>query len=239
MPIFETHDQAKIYYEEYGTGFPILLFAPGGMRSAISFWRTSEWDPIESLSPHYRVIAIDQRNAGKSTAPVKGSDGWQTYTLDHIALLDHLGIEKTHIIGGCIGGPYCMGLIDTAPERVSAVILQQSIGADNNKTLFYEMFDSWANPIKKFHPETTNDDWTQFRGNMFDGSFLYNVDETFVEQIEKPLLVLMGSDPYHPEVISRAIVRLAPNATLIEKWKEPFEDNTVAKVEDFLKRHTP
>ena len=239
MPTLRTSDNANIYYEEYGTGFPLVLFAPGGMRSAIDFWHTSEWDPIKSLSPYYRVIAMDQRNAGRSTAPVHGSHGWHTYTSDHIALLDHLDIEKTHILGGCIGGPYCMGLLAEAPERISSAILQQSIGVDKNKALFYEMFDSWSNSIKKSHPEATNDDWSAFRSNMFDGKFLYNVDEAFVRELEKPLLVLMGNDPYHPEAISRAIAQLATNATLIESWKDPSHDDTINQVQEFLMRHTP
>ena len=50
------------------------------MRSAISFWRGSEWDPIEALSPHYQVIAMDQRNAGESTAPVTADDAAGTAT---------------------------------------------------------------------------------------------------------------------------------------------------------------
>ena len=91
MPSFE-RGQTKLYYEETGTGFPILLFAPGGMRSAIGFWENSPWNPIKVLSPHFRVIAMDQRNAGRSTAPVTAGDGWHTYADDHVALLDHLGV---------------------------------------------------------------------------------------------------------------------------------------------------
>ena len=37
MPIFE-RGETKLYYEEQGAGFPILLIAPGGMRSSVSFW---------------------------------------------------------------------------------------------------------------------------------------------------------------------------------------------------------
>ena len=91
---------------------------------------------------------MDQRNAGKSTAPVSGEDGWHTYTADHLALLDHLGIEKTHILGGCIGGPYCLGLIQTAPNRVASAVLQQSIGLENNRDVFYGLFDEWAGEIR-------------------------------------------------------------------------------------------
>ncbi len=236
--IFERGD-IRIHYEVHGDGFPILLFAPGGMRSAASFWHGSEWDPVATLSKDFQVIAMDQRNAGSSIAPVSGSDGWATYTADHIALADHLGLERLHLMGGCIGGPYCFGFIQAAPARVCAAVIQQSIGVDNNQDLFFEMFDQWANPIKDSHPEASESDWTQFRANMFAQEFLYNVDREFIRNCNVPLWVLMGSDPYHPEVVSREIADLAPNATLVENWKNPDEDDTVEKVIAFLREHTP
>ena len=119
MPYFK-RDDITLYYEVTGDGFPILLFAPGGMRSALSFWSGSEWSPIEVLSNDFMVIAMDQRNAGSSTAPISGADGWHSYTEDHIALLDHLSIDKCHVMGGCIGGPYCFGVMQAAPTRVSS-----------------------------------------------------------------------------------------------------------------------
>jgi len=239
MATFE-RDGITIYYEEHGSGFPILLFAPGGMRSAASFWRRSQWDPIATLSPHFRVIAMDQRNAGASSAPVRPGDGWHVYTEDHLALLDHLGIEQTHVLGGCIGGPYCFGLMQAAPERVTAAILQQSIGDDGtNRALFYDMFDAWADDLKKRMPDVAESTWTEFRSNMYDGDFVYNVSREFVAGCTIPMLVLMGSDPYHPEVISREIARLAPNATFVEHWKSAEEDGTVEKAIAFLKAHTP
>jgi pimeloyl-ACP methyl ester carboxylesterase len=68
MPIFK-RDDVELYYEEHGAGFPILLIAPGGMRSAVAFWERTPWNPITQLAPRYRVIAMDQRNAGQSVAP--------------------------------------------------------------------------------------------------------------------------------------------------------------------------
>ena len=239
MARFDRGD-VSLYYEIHGEGFPILLFAPGGMRSAIPFWRGSEWDPIEALSPHFQVIAMDQRNAGQSTAPVSGSDGWHTYTADHIALLDHLGIEKAHLMGGCIGGPYSFGVIHDAPDRVAAAVLQQSIGDNGeNRELFHAMFDQWADDVKAAKPEVPEADWVSFRSNMFDHEFVYNVSREFVAGCETPLLVLMGSDPYHPEATSREIADIAPNARLVEQWKDADADGTVATVVDFLKGHTP
>jgi len=95
MAFFE-RDDIKIYYEESGDGFPILLFAPGGMRSTLQVWTNSPFNPIEVLADHFRVIAMDQRNAGRSVAPISADDGWHAYTADHLALLDHLGID--HVI---------------------------------------------------------------------------------------------------------------------------------------------
>ena len=239
MPTFE-RDAVSIHYEVHGTGFPLLLFAPGGMRSAISFWRGAEWDPVATLSPHFRVIAMDQRNAGRSRAPVTAEDGWHSYADDHLALLDHLGIDKVHLLGGCIGGPYCFGVVERAPERVAAAVLQQSIGNDgSNRDLFFAMFDEWADGLRETLPEVAAETWASFRANMFDQPFLYNVSRDFVASCQTPLMVLMGSDAYHPEAISREIAALAPNARLVEQWKNAAEDGTVERVADFLRAHTP
>ena len=238
MPIFSDRD-VHLYYEEYGEGFPILLFAPGGMRSAIRFWEGSQWNPIETLSPHFRVIAMDQRNAGQSTAPIRATDGWQVYTEDHLRLLDHLQIDRCHLMGGCIGGPYCFGVMQAAPERVAAVILQQTIGLEDNRQAFYEMFDSWADSLREDRPEVSDADWQQFRSNMYDGDFLFNTDREFVRQCTIPMLVLMGNDLYHPESTSREVAALAPNAILMEHWKDPDTDGTVQTAIDFLQSNTP
>ena len=239
MPIFE-HDDIKLYYEEHGTGFPVLLIAPGGMRSAVSFWEQVTWNAIEQLAPHYRVIAMDQRNAGQSVAPIRATDSWHVYTEDQLALLDHLGIDQFHVAGMCIGGPYCMGLIQAAPQRVTSAVLFQTIGLDNNRQAFFDMFDGWADALKPERPEVSPDAWESFKNSMYSGDFLFTVSREFVSRCDTPLLVLMGDDMYHPSQSSREVAQLAPNATFIEHWKEP-EHQAAAKqaVEDFLAQHTP
>lgn len=240
MPIFE-YDDVQLYYEERGEGFPVLLFAPGGMRSAIAFWDRLPWNPMDVLSPHFRVIAMDQRNAGRSKGPVSAADGWSTYTGDHLALLDGLGVDRCHLLGGCIGGPYCLGVMQAAPERVAAAVLQQPIGYDGqNREAFYDMFDGWADGLRSEMPDVPDEAWTSFRSNLYDGDFVFSVDRDFVAKCEIPMLVLMGSDLYHPSDTSREIVRIAPNAELVERWKEPdVAEAAVTRVIDFLKRHTP
>jgi len=240
MQTFE-HAGVSLAYLERGSGFPILLFAPGGMRSAASFWKASPWNPVERLADSYRVIAMDQRNAGASRAPIAPTDGWHTYTADHLALLDHLGIERCHVIGGCIGGSYGLGLIQAAPERVASAVLQQPIGhSSENREAFYQMFDGWAEALAASHPGMRPEDWRRFRGNMYDGDFVFNVSREQVAACPVPLLILMGNDLYHPEETSREIASLAPRARLIEAWKQPEAvEAAVSSVREFLRAHTP
>ncbi|HEY1506133.1 MAG TPA: alpha/beta hydrolase [Stellaceae bacterium] len=155
MPTLKRAD-AEIYYEEYGSGYPVLLLAPGGMRSQTAMWHSPAGGPprawndwTEVLAKDYRVIAMDQRNAGKSRGAVAANHGWQTYAADQIALLDHLGIARCHTLGGCIGSSFCLMLSQTAPARVSAQVLQNPIGLNPEfPTYFQEAFADWAKELK-------------------------------------------------------------------------------------------
>ena len=221
MPIFQ-RDGASLHYEVHGDGFPLLLIAPGGMRSAISYWESTPWNPIAQLSPTYSVIAMDQRNAGRSTAPVSGEDGWHTYIADQLALMDHVGADRFHTAGMCIGGPYCMGQIAAAPERVAGAVLFQPIGLDDNRHAFYAMFDDWANELRaSSHADVPDEDWASFRSNMYDGDkVLFNLDVDFIRACHTPLLLLAGNDLYHPASTSRVIADEAPNVETLMSWKE-------------------
>jgi pimeloyl-ACP methyl ester carboxylesterase len=240
MSTFE-HGTVTINYEVCGHGFPVLLLASGGMRSTIQTWQRTPWNPMDILSDTYQVVAMDQRNSGRSRGPITAADGWSSYTYDQLALLDHLSIDRCHTIGMCIGGPYCMGLIERAPERIASAVLLQPIGRSaENREAFEQLFDGWADELRPNRPDVPADAWPAFRENMFGGDFLFNVSRDFVRGCRHPLLVLMGNDLYHPESISREIAELAPNATLVERWKgADHEDEGIARVRSFLAEHTP
>jgi len=234
MPLFE-RDQVQIHYEEAGSGFPVLLLAPGGMRSAIPFWQNAGWDPLTALSDGFRVIAMDQRNAGESRAPVHASDGWQSYTGDQLALLDHLGVDRFLAVGMCIGGPFGLGLAQQAPERLAGAVLFQPIGLDDNREAFFEMFDGWGRELLETRDDVDADALAGLRQNLFGGDFLFNVSRDFVRQCRTPLLLLCGHDLYHPESVSREIAGLAPAVEFIEHWKEePERSAAMARVRQFL-----
>ncbi|MCZ6860281.1 MAG: alpha/beta fold hydrolase [Alphaproteobacteria bacterium] len=58
---------------------------------------------------------------------------WHTYAADQLALVDHLGIERCHTLGGCIGSSFCLTLCEIVPERISSAVLQNPIGWNNSE----------------------------------------------------------------------------------------------------------
>ncbi len=245
MPTFtrDTPDgTVNIAYDDTGgDGFPVLMIAAGALRSSAQYWREAPWHPADELGPHFRCIVMDQRNAGRSSAPITASHGWATYTQDQLALMSHLGIDRFAVMGMCIGGPFIMGLIEAAPERVACGVIFQPIGVDDNRELFYEMQAGWATELPPEAGDVSEDTLAALRRNLWDdeSKFMFNVDEVFVSSVATPLLVLMGNDPAHPPAISRKVVELAQNAELIEEWKiEPGRSAAMARSAEFLAQHT-
>ena len=241
---------ASIHYDVYGEGYPLVLFAPGGMRSIARLWRERPeapgepmpWiDPTTALSGDFQVVAMDQRNAGASSAPVSASDGWEVYAADHLALFDQLGVDRVHLMGGCIGSSYCLGLLRAAPERVNAVVLQNPIGLSaDNRSAFMAMFDGWASELQADRDDVTAESLAGFRERMFGGDFVFSVDRDFVKECPAPLLVLAGNDAFHPRAVAQEIAALAPKAELVLEWAGPeHHDATLSRVREFLLAHTP
>ena len=147
MPLFE-RGATTIYYEEHGRGFPLLLLAPGGMLSTVAMWPHAAINPLEVYGDDFRLIAMDQRNAGQSTGPLDVGDPWGSYVGDQLALVDHLGIDTFGVMGCCIGGAFILKLLQRAPARVVAAVLEQPIGiAEGNAVLFDKMWRSWGRGV--------------------------------------------------------------------------------------------
>jgi pimeloyl-ACP methyl ester carboxylesterase len=225
MAVLRREDGAEIHYAEHGSGFPVLALAPGGLGSAAEVWDRMPWQPVPELAGHYRVITMDQRNAGASTAPVTGTENWRTYTADQLALLDHLGVRHCHLVGMCIGGPFILGLLKAAPERFDRVVMLQPIGLDGdrrNREAFHEMFDAWARELAPRHPDTSARAWATYRAAMYGGdNALFSVPDSALPTIETPMLVLRGDDRYHPSGASELVAGSVPGARLVPRWREP------------------
>jgi pimeloyl-ACP methyl ester carboxylesterase len=237
------HGDATIYYEEFGRGFPILTFAPAGLQSTIEVWSrpAAPINPTTELAVGFRVIAMDQRNAGgRSHAPITARDGWHTYTGDHLALLDHLGIGRCHLYGQCIGGSFILSLLKARPERVAAAVLAQPIGRVGAMPAGRTpRFQAWAESLTD-HPEATPPVLDAFYRNLYGPDFVYCVDRAFASTCATPSLILAGHDEAHPGPISEELARLLPNGELVREWKtEPALTSARARVKEFLGKHTP
>lgn len=112
MPSLQVGD-IELYYETHGHGDPLVVI--GGLGLAVS-----EMQPlIKALSAGYRVIAVDNRGAGRSAKP-PGPYTIEQMTADLAGALAQLGASRTHALGISMGGPHtCTPAYRTLASRCS------------------------------------------------------------------------------------------------------------------------
>jgi pimeloyl-ACP methyl ester carboxylesterase len=99
-------DGIRTNYEIVGAGPPILMFSPGGFDATLEKWRTlgvyKRIKLLDHLPKKFSCIIFDKRETGDSGGRVERIE-WAHYVAQGKGLLDHLQIEKAHIMGGCVG----------------------------------------------------------------------------------------------------------------------------------------
>jgi pimeloyl-ACP methyl ester carboxylesterase len=110
MPTARVGDQ-ELYYEEHGSGDPLLLIM--GLAADSTAW----FFQLPDFSAHYRTIVFDNRGVGRSTRPPG------PYTIGQMAddaagLLAALGIARAHVLGVSMGGMIAQELALRHPDRV-------------------------------------------------------------------------------------------------------------------------
>ncbi|MFD8413173.1 alpha/beta fold hydrolase [Streptomyces sp. NPDC059650] len=142
MPTIERADGALIHYETHGSGFPVLLLAPGGANSLAESWESNFYDPVREFAAGFRVITADQRHTGGSTGPL-APFSYAEAAADQLAVLDELGMEAAHVVAVGSGAALALRLAYEAPERVASLVVQAPVGRDTTNTLgtFFGPFD--------------------------------------------------------------------------------------------------
>jgi 3-oxoadipate enol-lactonase len=109
-------DSIELYYEEQGSGDPLLLIM--GLAADSTAWLFQ----IPDFAKHYRTIAFDNRGVGRSSKP-PGPYTIHQMADDTAGLLDVLGITRTHVIGVSMGGMIAQELALRHPQRVRGLVL--------------------------------------------------------------------------------------------------------------------
>ncbi len=241
----------RIYYEEAGSGFPLLLLPGGGLNSTISFFTGNS--PFNAIEEFKGQVSLASRRtcatppAASPPALSRSSRPWESYADDQLGLMDHLGIDKFMVMGFCIGGPFIWSLLKRAPNRIAAAVLAQPVGwrpemrDPNYPGVFWK---SWGATLIAKRPEITLQTTDQFVTNMFETNpdFVFTVTRDFVRSCQNPILVLPDDVPAHPYAVAMECAMLAPKAEVsIFPWKEPKERIPLAvrQIHSFLKAHRP
>jgi pimeloyl-ACP methyl ester carboxylesterase len=130
MPIVAI-DGIPTRYETVGSGPPILMFSPGGFNATLDNWSSlgvyARTKPLDHLSRHYTCIVFDRRETGQSGGRIERIT-WAHYVAQGKGLLDHLGIERAHLMGGCLGCSSVLAFAVTHPSAVLRMILYWPAG---------------------------------------------------------------------------------------------------------------
>jgi len=138
-------DGISTQYDVIGSGPPLLMYAPGGFDATIEKWSTqgvyATLRPLQHLTREYSCIVFDRREAGHSGGRVERIT-WQHYVRQGIGLLDHLGIAKAHVMGGCMGCCSVAALAVANPDRILSLILFWPVGGARYRLNGHQRFMS-------------------------------------------------------------------------------------------------
>lgn len=106
----------NIDYKIDGQGYPLVMIM--GFTSPRNGWSSQ----VSLFKKHFQVITFDNRGVGKSDKPA-GPYTIRMMADDAVALMDHLGIKKAHVVGASMGGMIAQELAINYPDRVSKLVL--------------------------------------------------------------------------------------------------------------------
>ena len=248
MPFYEKGD-VRIYYEDTGSGYPLLIIPGGGLNATIAHVTGgAPFNAIGEFKNEYRCIAADLRNAngGQSSGPLEIDRPWDSYTDDQLGLMDHLGIREFMVLGYCIGGPFIWNLLRRAPQRVVAAVLAQPSGfrPEQPDLFFQNNIKGWGPALCERRHDISMADVEAFLKRMYGANpdFVFTVTRDFVRECRTPILVLPDDVPAHPYAVAMESARLAPNSQVsLYPWKEPKElvPLAVRHIRSFLKANGP
>lgn len=140
---FAEIDGISTRYEVMGDGPPLLMFSPGGFDARVEKWTDlgvyKRIKLLEYLPKQYKCILFDRRENGQSGGRVEPIT-WGHYVRQATGLLDHLNIDRAHLMGGCMGCCPVTVFATTHPERTRSMVLYWPVGGANYRISGHQRF---------------------------------------------------------------------------------------------------
>ena len=242
----------RVWYEEAGRGEPIVLLHAGGGSCAM---HAAQLEGFAAAG--YRTIAYDRRGYGRTEA-MPGAAG--DMVDDLVALLDHLGLERLHLVGTAAGGIVAFDFALSHPQRLRSLVVANSIGGVQDedylalqKRLRPPPFESLPADLRELGPSYRAENpqgverWRalEHAARHKDGLRLPPTKNrlTFARlaELRVPTLLLTGdADLYTPPAVLRLFARAIPRAKSVVMpecghsayWEQPARFNR--EVLDFI-----
>jgi pimeloyl-ACP methyl ester carboxylesterase len=140
---FADIDGISTRYDVQGSGPALLMFSPGGFDARIEKWTDlgvyARIKLLDHLPQHFTCIAFDRRENGQSGGRVE-KIGWDSYVRQAAGLLDHLGIDRAHLLGGCMGCCPVAAFAVAHPARTLSMVHYWPVGGANYRISGHQRF---------------------------------------------------------------------------------------------------
>ncbi len=221
-----THDGIKLYYEVYGSGEPLLLVHGNG--ASIASFKAQ----IEYFRKHYKVIAMDSRDQGRS-GDSADKITYEKMADDLAALLDHLKTEPAYVLGWSDGGIEALLLGIRHPTQVKKIA---AMAANlDPQGLYPEIIDWVTTTLNSMPPEARGTPEGKREVKLLQMLLTEpHIDPRALEAITVPTLVLASDhdairDEHTLEIyhhLAKGELCIFPGATHMIPYDDPVLFNT-------------
>jgi len=250
---------ARLFYRDTGgTGVPVVLLHAATGNSL--FW---EYQLPAFTAAGYRVVAYDRRGFGRSAFEPFGAQPG-TDADDLLGLLDHLAVDRVHLVGTAAGGGVALDFALSFPDRLRSVVVANALGGvqdvdylEMGQRLRPPQFAALPPDIRELGPSyrAANPEgvrrWLELHGLSWPGGSPPRAQPTrnritfaLLETLKVPTLLLTGdADLYTPPPVLRLFTAriegaesvIVPDVGHSAYWEQPEIFNRA--VLGFLRRH--
>ena len=211
-----------MYYEVYGEGSPLVLLHGGMLTIELDFAAL-----LPALAARHTVIAVEMQGHGR-TADTGRPIALAALASDVVGLLDHLGIERAHVLGHSLGGAVALELALSHPDRVRSIvpisisvrpdgtheeITDPSKHATSTRMPTAQDFADMTEAYKRLspHPEHFDDFLAMLSGVA---SQLEGWSDEQLARVAAPTLLMIGDNDFTTVEHGALMLRLIPGAQL-------------------------